>query len=226
MIPVGIHENVQWHKATKNDRGTLVLGAKIVDPKKSSIDDLNSTSSNSADSLPEQDFLIFGPQANLFNGDPDTADNNMNKIKATKDFLNYVLLNFTTSDKIKWDVLKGTGVTNENTSTELLKQSVLDQIYANIVDQFIAMFEPFTKNDKLLFRAVFIRQNKVKSFAGLRKRYLSDNPFMEPMTVPKEQSKIRFTKWEVENGYHTSEVVESDSVTSEQIDNARGLFGN
>ncbi len=226
MIKVGIHENVRWNKATKNDRGTLVAG--IIKESGDALAALDSTSDSSAASAEENDFLFFPPKATNKDNQPDTAENNMTKIKEFKDQLNHILQNYMTSDKIKWDTLKGTGVTSENMETRLTKQETLDIMYNNVVDQFIVMISPFLTNPNLKYRILLTRSSKAKHYPALRKRYLGEQPFMEPMTVPKAASALKYTKWELDNGFNNPDRVEltvADQPDANAADLARQAFG-
>lgn len=214
MIPVGIHENVRHHKATKNDKGTLVLG--FVKEVSTDLESFNSSSADSAGGTQENDFLIFGPSNLDREGKTDTTGNISNKIKELKDQLSHILLNYMPQDKIKWDPFKGLGITQDNIDAKLKNQSVLDQIYKNIVDQYIDMVTPFNSNVSLKFRVVFIRSSQTKHFSKLRSKFLTENPFMEPMNVSKGASKIRFTKWELDNKLNNPTKISTE--TAETVD--------
>jgi hypothetical protein len=206
MIKVGIHENILFHKVTKNDRGSLVVGIKIVDTNP--LASLDTSSDNSAGEAPENDFLFFPPQATAKDGNTDTADNNMEKVKQLKDQLSHILLGFMTADKIKWDTTKDTGITSENFNQKMTQQPVLDVMYNNIVTQFTKMITPYLNNPKYLFRILLTRQSKAKHFPALRKRYLGEQPFLESMSIPKDQSRLKYTPWELTNRFDSPEKVE------------------
>lgn len=219
MISVGIHDNLLIHKTTTNDRGTLVIGFKE-GKAVNLLDVLDSVSDQSATDSRDQDFLIYGPQATDKSGEQlDTVENNVEKVKVIKDQLNHILLNYLPSDKIKWNVLEGCNITNDNLATKYRDQATLDKIYANICRQFISMMAPFINDTTKLFRVLFVRQSKAKHYPSLRKRYLGDQPFMEPMSVPKEQSRLKYTKWELENGFHSPEkVTGADVPAASEVD--------
>lgn len=220
MIRVGIHDNILFHKAVKNDRGSLVVGIKQVGDV-NPLAGLDSASDDSAGTGPENDFLFFPPQATNRDEQPDTHDNNMNKVKELKDTLTHILLRFMTADKIVWDTTKNTGITPENINNKLTQQPVLDVMYKNIADQFIAMISPFLNNTEYLSRILLTRQSKAKHFPTLRKRYLKNQPFLEPMSIPKEASALKFTKWELDNGMDNPEKVEdtpANATTAAEVD--------
>ncbi len=229
MLKVGIHENIVFTKAEKNDRGTLVIGFKQVN-EATPLELLGSNSDNTSPEDAENDFLIFPPKATEKNStNVDSGKNNMQKIKEIKDPLNHILSQYLTKDQIAWDPTKGLGITNENLETKLTQQSVLDAIYANIVDQFIKMASPIVKNpltqDKK--RLLTIRTSGIKHFSALRKRYLDTNPFLESMTIPTAQSKLKYTNWEVKNGFNNPTPVAqatADVPDAEETSSASSMF--
>lgn len=220
MIKVGIHNNVQMTKATTNDRGTLVWGIKKVTTNK--LADFDAASDDSASDTEENDFLFFPPQATAKDGSIDTAENNSTKIKELKDQLSHILLRFMPSSQIKWDTLKDTGVTNENFEEKLTQQPILDKMYENIVADFIEMATPFIGPSAPLSRILLTRQSKAKHFPALRKRYLKTQPFFESMDVPQERSALKYTPWELENGFNNPNKVEevdvNDSSAASTVD--------
>lgn len=211
MISVGIHDNLRVYKAAKNDRGSLIIGYKEEKAGNISIlDMLNSASDNSSGGGKENDFLIYALEVADQQGNPFTAEKILQNITELKDMLTHILLNYMTSEKVQWNVMKDCGITPENITTQVTQQPVLTKIYANLVDQFIAMMTPHLTNTNKLFRCLFVRQSKNKHFAALRRRFLDAQPFMEPMSVPKEQSRLHYTKWEIANGFNSGEKTQAD----------------
>lgn len=222
MIKVGIHENVQMTKATKNDRGTLVWGVRIVETNK--LASLDSSSDDSANESQENDFLFFPPQATAKDGSIDTAENNSVKVKELKDQLSHILLRFLPSDQIKWNTTKDTGIDPTNFNEKMTQQPVLDKMYENIINQFIEMVTPFLGTDQLS-RLLLVRQSKAKHFPALRKRYLKTQPFFESMDIPKDRSNLKYTEWELENKFNNPEKVEqADLIDTAAASTAADVF--
>ena len=114
-----------------------------------------------------------------------------NEIKKFKDRLTHILLNYTTSDNIKWDIFKGLGFkTADDVTNKLPDQKVLDKVYGNIVDQFVTMMKTYRTDEPVRFK--FTRQSKAKNYITIP----SYAPFMEPMTIPTEQSQLKYTEYE------------------------------
>lgn len=226
MLKVGLYENIQLTKVTKNDKGTLILGLKKLE--QNLLAGLNDSSADSATVGNEQDVMVLTPYATAFGGEADTAENNLTKLKEIKDMLTHILLGYMTADKITgWNILHNTGVTPENLADKLTQQGTVDLIYANIVNQFIAMASPVTGPSSPLFRCLFIRTSKLKHFPTFRRKYLADNPFWEPMTVPAGQSKLKYTKWEMDNGYNNGNRVEQSTAdTTSDITTTEDVFSS
>jgi hypothetical protein len=203
MLSVGIHENLRIHKTALNDRGTLIIGIKEESAGDSDLlSMINAVSDSSGSEGRDQDFLVYGPLVNNREGNLDTPDVNAKKVIEIKALLTHILLGYLPSDKIKWDIIKDCGIDATNIKEKHQDQGVLDQMYKNMVTQFIEMMRPFIGDKNKRFRMLFIRQSAQKHFPALRKRYLNEQPFMEPMSVPKEQSKLKYSKWEIANNYN------------------------
>lgn len=214
MIPVGIHENVRVYKATRNEKGTLVVGFKRDEGL--DLDSFDTASDNTAGGDAEQDFLLF-PPSNLDRKDAvDSTKNNSAKVKQLKDQLTHILGNYMTSDKITWNTTLGTGLTQENSEAKLKTQETLNKMYDNICNQFIEQVTPFLNNTKLKFRVIFVRHSEAKHYPSLRKTYLSTQPFMEPMSVPAATSRIKFTEWEIKNKRNTGDKLTATETPAEE----------
>jgi hypothetical protein len=225
MISVGIYENLVIYKVTKNDQKTLVIGVKEsgkIDPLAA----LNMTGGTKLEGE-SKDFLIYPPKPENFEGQPDTFENNLKKIGDIKDQLEHIVKQYITTNNIKWDVFAGTGVTSENMTTKMTSATVLTQVYENIVDQFIKMITPHVSDNGKKVRMIFVRSSAAKHYPALRKRYLETYPFIESMEVPKAQSKLKFSKYEIDKGFNSGEPVAGAAETSTQdAESASTLFAN
>jgi hypothetical protein len=205
-LPVGIHHNIVFSKAERNEKGTLIVGfreAKTVNIMEA----LNSGSGNTSFSSREQDFMIFPPTVEGYGGTVSSPEDIQKKIAEIVDPLSQILNVYQASSKTKWDLFKNTGINASNINDKLLQQSTLDLIYSNIADQFVAMAAPILASTSIKVRLLLIRASQKKHFPGLRKRFLDANPFIESMDVPAEASRLRFTPFEVKNGLNTGEPI-------------------
>lgn len=221
-INVGIHSDLVINKATKNDQGTLVIGVKEaveIDPLAA----LSQTGSTKFEGE-TKDFLIYPPKAENFDGGVDTWQNNLKKVGDIKDQLEHILKVYMPVKDIKWDPFTGTGVTNDNMAAKLTSNTVLVQIYNNIVDQFLRMFRPFVNENGKRVRMLFIRQSKAKHYPALRKKYLESNPFIEPMDVPAAASKLKYSKYEIDNGLNTGDAIAAPVANTADANEANSLF--
>jgi hypothetical protein len=214
-IRVGINENLVISEVGKNDKGTLsikIQQAGEVDPLAA----LNASGSTNF-SKAEKDFLVYPPQVEAYGGGVDTVENILKKIAEVKDPLNHILEQYTTSSNIKWDIFKGTGINTKTDLTKVTNEVTLTKIYNNITDQFIEMMTPFVSTDGKKMRMMFVRQSKAKHYPSFRKRFLESYPFIEPMEVP--VSKLRFSKYEIDNNLNSGDTVTGQQTVSEEEKN-------
>jgi len=215
-LTVGIHENVVLSKATKNDKGTLVVGFK----KAEEIDLIAAlNSANSSLEAPEQELLMFPPTIKNWDGTLADGKEMLKKVNSFKEPLEHLLSPYLTSDKIKWNIFAGIdGIDTTNLFAKLEDQETVNKISTNIVDDFIKMITPFLNNKKK-FRLKLIRKNNSR-YSALP-RYA---PFVESMDVPKESSKLKFTQYEIANKLNEPLTAEATTVSSAEAEEAKSLF--
>jgi len=215
MLTIGIHDNVVLSKATKNDKGTLVIGFK----KDEEVDVIAAMNgANTSLEAPEQDFLMFAPTIKNFDGTLSDGIDTLKKLNAFKEPLEHILSIYLTNDKIKWDIFNGLTVDATNIYAKLQDQSNVDKVAANIVADFIKMATPFLNNKKK-FRLKLVRKNNSKYTALPRFA-----PFVESMDVPKEASKLKYTAYELTNKLDQPLSAEPTSVSSAEAAEAKSLF--
>lgn len=214
-IKIGVNQNLVISEVTKNDKGTLsikIQEAGEVDPLAA----LNAAGSTNFSKV-EKDFLVYPPNAEAYSGGVDTLENILKKIAEVKDPLNHILEQYTPTTNIKWDLFAGTGIATKNDLSKVTNEVTLTKIYSNIADQFIAMMKPFASADGKKMRMMFVRQSKAKHYPAFRKRFLESYPFIEPMEVP--ISKLRFSKYEIDNGLNSGDAVTGQQTVSEEEKN-------
>jgi hypothetical protein len=141
-----------------------------------------------------------------------------NRIGSVRDPLFHILTGYMTKDKITMkpmDIFLGTGIDKDMSTynAKITSDAIIEKVYSNIVDIFVELITPFLGNQELLFRLKLPRQSKAKAFPTLPSRFISDEtPFYESVLVPKESSKVAFSKWEIENGFDKDTVVAKEQV--------------
>ena len=218
MIQIGVNEDIVVSSVSKNDRGSLVIKLKEggeVDPFQ-----MFNNAGNTRLKADEKDMIIYPPSVTNFSGETDSYENIMKKIAEIIDPLAHILHAYTPKSAVKFDVFANLGLTKENIMEKVRTQAVVDKMYANIVDQFIKQITPFTGDNGKKQRVLLIRQSKAKHYPAFRKRFLESQPFFEPMDVPKEASKLAFSKFEIENGLNSGEAVGGAQTVSEEEKNS------
>lgn len=238
MIRPGINDNVLVAKPTINEKGTLEVNFKELAEARQTTggfdDILNTLASSdddtSGDSSSEQKILMFPFELT------DKDDNKLDvtgitaQIAAMKDPLNHILKAFLTSDKIRWNMMNGTGLDNRQLTDAqkqgmFLKQEVLDALYRNIANEFIRMYNLIPSPEQKPMRMLFIRRSKTAHYIAFRRRYLGDNPFIEPMSIPQANSRLRFTDWEKDKGMDNPDPVKTAKDGEETSGSGKSLLG-
>jgi len=201
MITVGIQDNIRLIGAEKNEKGTLIVKAEQGGDGGGSLMDMLSSSS-SATQENGQDYYFWPLQEDdRLDNETDKYKDALNKLKVFRAQLNHILENYMVSTNIKWDPLKGLGFTADtdliNALTDANKrQPTLDKIYDNYSTQFIAQLNAgisAKENQGKLFRMKLPRTSKDKHFSSIPKFA----PFMEPMEVGKNISKLKWSRYEL-----------------------------
>lgn len=223
MLRVGIQENIVFQKAAFNDKGTLTFsfrpvnldGTATAEAEDDGFDEEGGArSENSAATL-----LLFAPKVPTFksrSGD-DLSDEEkvaivQKDLSVLKDQLFGFLGCYMPIKDIKLRPYEGTGVTKENFKTELLDNDTIYKVYRNYGERFIELMKPFFNDDKYALRLKLVRQSKAKHYATIPGgQYLVENPFVEPMEVPAEKSRVKFSKWEKDNGLDNGDPVAQSS---------------
>lgn len=237
-IQVGIHENVILSKAAVMDKGRLTLFLRqLGDDKKAEIDpfaQMNSTEivgTESGSGLIMWPFKL--PDSKAKDGSTRTQKEigemaNKDVIRL-RDQLTLILQQYMIKDQIKWSIFDSLGdsITKETYYEDLTSQNVLDVIYRNICEQFIAMIQPYLDNDAFPMRWKMTRQSKEKHFATLPGMYLNEQPFIEPMDVPKDLAKVKWSKYEKDQGLDDPTPISRDTADNDTEPTPEGenVFG-
>lgn len=239
MIGIGINENVVLKNATielpKNGQGQAKLILHLTDKaEKAAFDpfkDMNAAAVIEDDTFQAAVWPFKTPDLKDSKGNPldpkARAEKAVDSIVRTKNVLQQLLSQFLPADQIKWDVYEGTGMTQEDYYDRIVEQGVLDVIYKNLVEQFIAQVSPYLGKPEYALRFKLVRQSAAKHFARIPDMFIEENPFVERMTIPPGSSRVKFTKYELSMGLDDATPVSKDSADKpdEPTPEAENVFG-
>lgn len=230
LIQVGIHENLTLSDKSKiNEQGSL----ELVISMGGSTDVMAALEGNTVAESNEQSYRFYPPNLKDFSQNvktPDEIVKDFLKMRAT--FMEYAKL-FADESAINeaiggFKLFEGTGVSDPNTAISMLtKEEYVKKVSTNLGTKFLQLLHDSNAFDgKVAFRQKFVRQSKAKHFSTVPP-YNQYSPFIEPMTVPKEDSAIEFTAWEIDNGKNDGKPVSSTPAQSTPVDEtkASALFG-
>lgn len=236
-IQPGIHQDVVLQKVVVNDQGRLVVFLRDKEEQAKEEDD-PFAAGNAAEVIEEDknNGVTFWPfktpdaknKDNTVRSEKERGERAQQDVLTLKNQLTQILEQFLVKDDIHWDIYAGTGMTKEGFYEEISAQNVLDVIYRNICEQFIGMITPFLDKNEYAVRFKLTRQSKDKHFVRVPGMYIKENPFIELMTVPEKQSRVKFTAYEKKEGLDSAEIVSRDTAddTSEDIPEGENTFGS
>lgn len=212
-ISIGINEDVYIDKAEFGDKkDSLILTFKQKAEK-----ELTMYEKLQADEHIEmttgKEIRLFAP---LVNKDDDKTEEKkvdlaFTDINNTKGQLLHILEGYMTKkDAVLGDIYLGIGMSEENFREKMLNQDALKLIFQNMTNSFLAKIKPWVSVKDPTFRLLLVRQSKDKHYPTLRKRFLTESPFWEPMFIPKTDSKVAFTPYEIREGLTSAEVIQKD----------------
>jgi len=208
MIQIGINENVYIHDAVLDDKGNICITfEQLGEPGK---EKPTSTFANiAADEVIETEY---GMTIKLFPPLPPKPDNGrsveknvqllQSDINKTKGIILHLLGGFMTTEQLKGKInpFESLPIDESNFDEQIQKKEILDGVHRNLGRAFVELIKPYLDHKDNPFRLLLVRQSPEKHFATLRGKYIKENPFWEPMTVPKEASKLAFTAYETTAG--------------------------
>jgi hypothetical protein len=205
VIQVGINENVFLKKLGRSEKGALELYFSDAAEDKT-VDVFAAMQSNEVvDTGLETKLLIFPPM--VIKKDDITrakkVDLMSKDIQDTKNQLVHIAQRYMTTDKITIGsvMFKDTNIKSSTDFDDMiLDETTFMKVFDNMANEFITLMTPFVGDASLRSRLKLQRQNKEKHFATLPKSFLSERPMYESMEIPKDKSKIAFSKWEKDNG--------------------------
>lgn len=122
-------------------------------------------------------------------------------------------------------MFQGLGIVpgDQTLAAKLLNQDFLDQVFSNIVNGFVAAMTPFFGKNP--FRVKLSRQSVKKHYPTFPKRGKGFTPWIESMQIPKEQSKIEWSKYELEKGLNSGAKQEADQADPAAAAAVTSMFG-
>jgi len=122
-------------------------------------------------------------------------------------------------------MFKGLGNDVKQIIAKITSEVVLKEIFKRLVTAFLNFVKiKSTLVDNSPFRHKFVRQSADKHYASLP--YISSyDTIVESMMVPKEQSKVSFSKYEIEKGLNNPIPIPPDKTTGD-AKKANDLYGN
>lgn len=233
MIKIGINNNVVLTKVSRDEKMVLAVTFKESGEKQ---DDLFAMfESGEETNMSEGTTIRIWPIDNKKpdgSGETMDADGMIKRINTEKDVLSHILKGYMISGDIKWDLFTGTGIVGGDVASlreRIVQSSVVEKIWDNLTSQFVAYVQKLEAEGRLSepMRLLLVRQSKAKAYSAFRKNFIKDNPFFEPMSIPAENSNLKFTKYEKDNGLDSDEVVaksEADSTPVEEVEE-NDIFG-
>lgn len=216
MLRVGIHDNVVVSKVVINEHGTLEI--EFTQP----IGDALGALEGNAEMQPEQNvnIRVYKQEVEYF-GEKRTGTKMLTLITGFKAVLTELLNVYIDNPTI--DATKGIKVTKDTVNDIFTDQDNVDKAYKIITTQFIKLITPHLNSDTG-FRVKLPRRSAKYAFASLP----TFCPWVESMDIPKEASKLRWSKWEIDNGKNDPNPPvdqPTDADVKEQVSDLENVFG-
>lgn len=122
-------------------------------------------------------------------------------------------------------MFQGLGITAETQgqlNQKLVDEGFVTAVFNNLAKAFTTATQPFIGQNP--FRVKFRRTSKAKHFATIPPKGRFPEVWIEPMTIPKEASQIKWSDWEVKNGYNDGTKVEADVPSEETTEKVENMF--
>ena len=232
LISVGIHENVNISKETGiNQDGKRVIVMEIRPDKKAV---RKAMMRGEVLETMKSSFLQFDPNFEVY-GKEGVLRTSFDMLQD----LNKETLRFATYYSIllggDWDkaveainpevVYKRLGIVTDeaidNAMDRMNDKDFMTSCLNKAYEIFHDLISAIPNVEEIKLRHKFIRGSKKKTFSSIPK-FNKDNVFVEPMTVPREETKLAWTVYELEKGLNSAEEVAAD--TSEQSPDAAAVF--
>jgi len=225
-IKVGINENVKLSGAVINEKGTIEISFVQEGQQKSSVaaDDLLNQTAEVTEGDGSTKVMLFPPSVEYL-GEKREVKQIATDLGGLRDQLQHFLQGYMTSENASLDPYAGIDTTDTAAfQASLTNQNTIDKIYKNLTSQFVDKVNGLSEADRnKLFRLLLVRRSKASHYGGLRKRFISNNPFWEPMTIPASASQVAFNAYEIKNKLNDGTPVSKDEDPADVTDGASAV---
>lgn len=230
LIPVGIHENlIISSKSALSDKGGMDLVVKTVESPEAI---LAALTNNEVYSAMESNFKFFAISLTDFNKNVKTPADLVKDLTTLRHQFSSIAKVFGVEKEVDEAVggmamFEGLGIPPEDYGkavAQLTNGDFLKKVEDNLATRFLNFLKAKSAFESSTFRAKFPRASKNKTFSGITKSPY--DVWIEPMTVPKEQSKISWSEYEVSQGLNHGNPIASDQAkaTAADANKAKDLF--
>lgn len=231
LIPVGIHDNLVLSDKTKiNDKGSLELVIKSIESPDAILEALTN---NVVLSSLESNYRFFTPSMDDFNKVKKSAADLIQELTTRRhQYTQYALL-FAPREEVDKAIggmamFEGLGIPPEDYAKAvnmITNEDFLKKVDTNLGNKFVAFLKAKNAFDGTKpFRQKLPRASKNKVYSGISKS--SYDVWIEPMDIPKAQSKIAFTEYEISSNLNHGNPIASDGAQATMADanKAKSLF--
>lgn len=210
LLGIGVFSGVVISKVTynKSDQGlsldiTFKKTGEKVEEGEDELAFLSAGSVGSSDEGKENNIRLYGLNLTNYEGNTKSGDDLLNELLAKQAQLVHIASAYLPADKIKaaWALTKGIEVkTKDELVKAITKQNNLDKVVENLFTQFVALMTPVVGEESKHVVVKFLRKSKASNFPRLADKKLDWNPFIADEQDTKLVAKIKFSKWEQEQG--------------------------
>jgi hypothetical protein len=146
-----------------------------------------------------------------------------NDLNECRNVMTQYALCYTTTDKFKLDPWTAAGLTRENYTQMFTTEASLLNVFRLMCQSFVQQITPLLSSD-IKLRALFVSQ---KNFVAFRNKFVATSPVVELAIIPIENSKLKFSDYEVKKGLNVVQVTtraEADSLPTTDLNEA-SVFG-
>ena len=229
MLGVNIHEGIVLAKETQinEEKGNLELHFKTL-PKKG--EDMWAAMEGGEEVTEDNvRIIIWDINMTTFNGDVKTVAQIAKELQNLENQLRAILKVYLTTDKITeyhggTKMFVNTGISKANFATKLLDADSVKKVQTTICSSFIkACTDNNLFENEQTFRLKLVRQSKAKHYPKLPGVW---GTWIESSAIPKDQSQVKWSKYEKDNGLDSNEALAADNVVEAEETTAKSLFSN